>query len=322
MDLEEQTLHYYLKVFSLILIFFFILILFFIFNVFNRNLNFNKNQVNIERGESFENILITNINNLSNIDIEIVKFYLKIKNIFNENFIHYGNFNISKEDTILDLINLISKPSNILNKITIVEGWSQKQLSSELSKHFVNFSPIPYLNVIADTYYLEKNSNFTFFIDKIKENKNNYFSKFSNHKFLNNFSENEIMIIGSILEKEGLDKVDKQKISSVIFNRLKKNMKLQIDATVVYAITNGSYDLDRKLLLSDLKIKHPYNTYLNYGLPPKPISYVGRKTLDLLFENYQSDFLFYFFNKSLNKHIFSKTYKEHKEKLNEYRIKQ
>ena len=316
-----QTLHYYLKVFSLILIIFFTLISFYIFNIFNRNLNFNKNQLNIERGESFENILIKNINNLSNIDIEIVKFYLKIKNIFHENFIHYGNFNIAKEDTILDLINLISKPSNILNKITIVEGWSQKQLSSELSKHFEDFLPIPYLNVIADTYYLEKNSNFIFFIDKIKEVKNNYFSKYSNHKFLNNFSENEIMIIGSILEKEGLEKVDKQKISSVIFNRLKQNMKLQIDATVVYAITNGSYDLDRKLLLSDLKIKHPYNTYLNYGLPPKPISYVGRKTLDLLFENYQSDFLFYFFNKSLNKHIFSKTYKEHKEKLNEYRNK-
>ena len=112
------------------------------------------------------------------------------------------------------------------------------------------------------------------------------------------------------------------KISSVIFNRLNKNMKLQIDATVIYSITEGKYNLNRKLLLKDLKINHPFNTYIYYGLPPKPISYVGRETLDIIFENYKTDFLFYFFNNSLNRHIFSKSFEEHKKKLNEYREKQ
>ena len=65
------------------------------------------------------------------------------------------------------------------------------------------------------------------------------------------------MIIGSIIEKEGLDREDKKKISSVIFNRLNKNMKLQIDATVIYAITKGGYNLKRKLLFKDLKFDHP-----------------------------------------------------------------
>ena len=68
-------------------------------------------------------------------------------------------------------------------------------------------------------------------------------NKYKNNKFLNKFTENEIMIIGSLIEKEGLDEEDKKKISSVIFNRLNKNMKLQIDATVLYAITNGKYNL-------------------------------------------------------------------------------
>ena len=98
-------------------------------------------------------------------------------------------------------------------------------------------------------------------------------------------------------------------------------MKLQIDATVIFALTNGKYNLDRKLLRNDLKIDHPFNTYIYYGLPPEPISYVGKKTLDVLLENNKNDFLFYFFNYSLNKHIFSKNFKEHKEKLNEYRKK-
>ena len=129
------------------------------------------------------------------------------------------------------------------------------------------------------------------------------------------------MIIGSLIEKEGLDEVDKSKIASVIFNRIDNNMKLQIDATVLYSLTNGNYDLGRKLLISDLKVNHTFNTYINYGLPPEPIAYVGKKTLDIIFENKKTDFLFYFFNNSLNKHIFSKTYEEHKNKLNEYRNK-
>ena len=135
------------------------------------------------------------------------------------------------------------------------------------------------------------------------------------------FTFNELMIIGSLLEKEGLDDEDKRQISSVIFNRLEKKMKLQIDATVLFAITNGKYDLNRKLLRTDLKKNHPFNTYIIKGLPPEPISYVGKKTLDILFENNKNDFLFYFFNYSLNKHIFSKSFKEHKERLYEYRKK-
>ena len=98
-------------------------------------------------------------------------------------------------------------------------------------------------------------------------------------------------------------------------------MKLQIDASVLFAITNGSYNLNRKLYLKDSKIDHPYNTYLHKGLPPKPISYVGKKTLDIIFEDYKTEYLFYFFDYSLNMHIFSKNYDEHKRKLNDYRNK-
>ena len=105
-------------------------------------------------------------------------------------------------------------------------------------------------------------------------------------------------------------------------NRLNNNMKLQIDATVLYAITDGKYNLDRKLLLSDLKFDDPYNTYKYKGLPPKPISYVGRQTIDIIFENNNTDFLFYFFNNSLNRHIFSNNYEDHRKKLYEFRNNQ
>ena len=219
--------------------------------------------------------------------------YIKLENFFKKDFIHHGEFLIKKETSIIDLMKIISKPSNILKKITIVEGWSQKKLNLELSKYFKDFYPIPYSDIIADTYLFQNGTNFNFFLEKLKMNKLKYFKTNNKNKLLQKFTEKEIMIIGSLLEKEGLDLEDKRKISSVIFNRLKK-MKLQIDATVLYSITNGDYELDRKLLLSDLKFDHPYNTYIYKGLPPEPISYVGKKTLDILFENYNTDFLFYF----------------------------
>ena len=75
------------------------------------------------------------------------------------------------------------------------------------------------------------------------------------------------------------------KTQEKIKNRLKKNMKLQIDATVIYSLTEGKRDLDRKLTYDDLRIENPYNTYKNFGLPPGPISYVGYKTIELIFDN-------------------------------------
>ena len=321
MDLEEQTLHYYLKVFSFILFIFLLISSFYILNIFNKNLIIKNNPLNISKGEKLENFLKKNIINISKLDIEIIKIYIKLDNLINKEFFHYGEFLLNNDSSIIDLINIISKPSNVLKKITIVEGWSQKKLNLELSKFFKDYFPIPYNDIIADTYLLQSNTSYNLFLEKLKISKLNYFKKNKRNKLLEKFTEKEIMIIGSLLEKEGLDLEDKRIISSVIYNRLKKKMKLQIDATVIFSITNGDYELNRKLLLSDLKVDHPFNTYVYNGLPPEPISYVGKKTLDVLFENYNTDFLFYFFNNSLNRHIFSNNFAEHKKKLNEFRNK-
>ncbi len=321
MDLEEQILRYYLKAFSFILIIFTILFFFFIFYFLNKNIEIKKNPISINKGDSIEEVLKNNIINITIMQITFAKIYLKLNSFINKKFFHYGDFNIQRDSSLRDFLKIIFKPSNILIKITIVEGWSQNQLDLELSKYFTDFYSIPYQDIIADTYYLNKNSNFESFLNKLYDFKTNYFKKYRNNELNDKFNINELMIIGSLLEKEGLDDEDKKQISSVIFNRLDRKMKLQIDATVLFAITNGKYDLNRKLFRTDLKINHPYNTYIYKGLPPGPISYVGKKSLDILFENNKNDFLFYFFNYSLNKHIFSKSFKEHKERLYEYRKK-
>ncbi len=319
MDLEGQTLRYYLKVFNIFIFLF--LILFFSYFIFivNKSIDIKKNIIEISKGENVGSVYIKNFNNFKKLDILFINLYYRLNKLVLNKFIHFGHFYIDENISSYDLLKIITKPSNVLNKITIVEGWSKIELQKELLKHFEDVYQIPYEDIIADTYFYKKNGDYKSFVDSLIDSKNKYFEKLNQNKLFKFLSQEEIIIFGSLIEKEGLGIEDKRKISSVIFNRLNKNMKLQIDATVIFAITKGKYDLKRKLLKSDLKFDDKYNTYKYKGLPPKPISYVGRQTLDIIFENYQTDFLFYFFNKSLNSHIFSKNYEEHRYKLNEYR---
>ena len=317
--MEVQILLYYLKVFSIIIIIIF-LIFFISFNLsINKKLLLDNEYLVVPKGENISNIINTKIKNLNFLEIYIFKFYYNLNSYLFNKQLHYGDFYLGKDITFHKFLEILYEPSNILNKITIVEGWSKKELEYELSKHFTDIKEIPYNDILADTYFYEKNENINFFLKKLKKYKINYFEKFKENMLNENYNNEEIMIIGSLIEKEGLDYYDKKNISSVIFNRLNINMRLQIDASVLFAITDGEYNLNRNLNLSDLKFKHPFNTYVNYGLPPKPIAYVGTKTIDLIYENYESDFLFYFFDNSLNKHIFSNDFENHKKKLNEYR---
>jgi UPF0755 protein len=88
-------------------------------------------------------------------------------------------------------------------------------------------------------------------------------------------------------------------------------MKLQACPTVVYAITNGEGDMHQKPLLSEhLKTVSPYNTYLNYGLPPKPIANVGMDAIRAVLKPARTDYLFFVAN-GRGGHRFSKTFSEH-----------
>lgn len=122
----------------------------------------------------------------------------------------------------------------------------------------------------------------------------------------NNLSENEIIILASIIEAEAQDGSELGKISSVYNNRLAKRMRLQADPTVIYA--KGG--MTRPLWTRDLKYDSPYNTYNNYGLPPGPINSPGLAAIKAALNPETTDFL-YFVADGSGKHVFSKTLREH-----------
>jgi UPF0755 protein len=128
------------------------------------------------------------------------------------------------------------------------------------------------------------------------------------------FNTHEILTIASMIEREAMIDREKPIIASVIYNRLEKNMPLQIDATVLYAL---GYHKTR-VLYKDLRIKSPYNTYRNRGLPPGPIASPGFQSIMAALHPAKTDYLYYVAT-GKGDHIFSETYKEHvkaKKKVN------
>ena len=121
---------------------------------------------------------------------------------------------------------------------------------------------------------------------------------------------NELLTLASIIEKETGVPEERPLVASVFLNRLKKGMRLQTDPTVIYAITEGETSFGRSLKRADLKIDSPYNTYLNYGLPPGPICNPGREALMAAARPQQSVYL-YFVADGKGGHRFARSLNEH-----------
>jgi UPF0755 protein len=122
---------------------------------------------------------------------------------------------------------------------------------------------------------------------------------------------NDWVTFASVIEREGQVRSELPQIAGVIYNRLDKNMRLEVDATVVYAFKLKGQEKSR-LLYRDLELDSPYNTYRNKGLPPAPISCPGEASLEAVVDPDQHEFLYYVTKKDgTGEHYFGKTMAEH-----------
>lgn len=123
----------------------------------------------------------------------------------------------------------------------------------------------------------------------------------------------EACILASVVEKEAAVDSERSTIASVFYNRLKKRIKLESCATVLYA--HGRHK--ERLLFDDLKIDSPFNTYLYQGLPPTPIANFGASSMRAVAHPEITDYL-YFVSDGKQGHRFSKTLKDHNRNANQF----
>lgn len=126
----------------------------------------------------------------------------------------------------------------------------------------------------------------------------------------------QVITIASIVQNESGIKAEQQKIAGVYINRLKKDMRLQADPTVVFA--NGNFEVQR-VLTADKEMDSPYNTYMYKGLPPGPICLVSTQAIDAVLNYTKHNFIFFCANCDFSGYsLFTADYDVHQKNARAY----
>jgi UPF0755 protein len=130
-------------------------------------------------------------------------------------------------------------------------------------------------------------------------------------------SKKDVVIIASLVEKETAAPGEKPLVAAVFLNRLKKGMRLDCDPTVIYSLRLENPAFNERLTKTHLKKQSPYNTYVNYGLPPGPVCSPGIDSIRAVLNPAPVNYL-YFVSKNDGTHFFSETLPEHNAAVNKY----
>ncbi|WP_444998546.1 endolytic transglycosylase MltG [Aliikangiella sp. IMCC44359] len=265
------------------------------------------------------------------------QFYLKLFCWLNPEYqnIKAGEYLISKSDTPLSVLKILSQGKVIQYAFTIVEGVNSHELMSQLAQEKnlkTNFDiqtqwlnqklEIPTDNIegwfYPDTYYYDKNSSSLSLLKRATKKMQQVLAEEWQNRSLNlpYKTPYEALIMASIIEKETGLPSERKKIAGVFVRRLQKRMRLQTDPTVIYGI-GPSFNGD--ITYKNLKTKTPYNTYIIKGLPPTPIAMPGRESINAALHPEIGEAL-YFVATGDGGHYFSRTLKEHNEAVRRYQL--
>jgi UPF0755 protein len=167
--------------------------------------------------------------------------------------------------------------------------------------------------LFPDTYYFLPNATEDIIISAMRQNFDKNIQSLAGE--ISSFGKplEDVVTMASLIEREAYKSADRRMISGVLWNRIEKNMLLQVDAAFLYTMGKATFDLTRE----DLRADDPYNTYKYKGLPPTPI---GSPSLDSIKAAVTPEKLKYIFYLADNNGTtyYSVTYEEHLRKKRLY----
>lgn len=229
-----------------------------------------------------------------------------------------GEYRFPSPISPIDVLRKLEEGEQRLSRFTVIEGWSRWEIAAALARvpelNLVNpEAALPFLNDVSaikdldpqadnlegylypDTYNFPPDSTpETMVAALVKRFRQQWKPEWTEKARALNMSPRQIVTIASLIETESKLKDERPVVASVIYNRLKKNMPLGIDSTVIYAAKlAGKWKNDGKVYKSDLERQSPYNTRLHTGLPPGPIASPSLNSIEAALNPAETDFLFY-----------------------------
>jgi len=247
-----------------------------------------------------------------------------------------GEYLISATMSPNKIFQIILSGKGILYKLTVPEGYNLNQIASNVAKaglgkeedflraaldsslvHKEGIDAETFEGYLfPDTYYFPKSMTPEMIIATMVNMFRSVFTTaFKEQAKELGLSIHQIVTLASIIEKETGDPEERDIISSVFHNRLKKNMRFESDPTVIYGIK----DFDGDIKKIHLETPTPYNTYLIHGLPPGPITSPGLKAIEAALYPADTDFL-YFVSKKDSTHMFSTNIGDHDRAVRKYQL--
>ncbi len=245
-----------------------------------------------------------------------------------------GEYTLSASLSPTGILAILESGKTTLHKVTIPEGYTIKQIADILAgaglvgkAEFIAAAHDPGLikrwnipndslegYLFPDTYYFPKGIDaFNVATSMLEQFKHNISPQWTARAKALGFSLHQIITLASLIEKEAGVAAERPIVSAVYHNRLKSNIRLQCDPTVIYAIPNFDGNLTRK----HLKLDSPYNTYRYRGLPPGPIANPGRASIEAALYPADVDYQ-YFVSRNDGTHQFSTTLRQHNNAVIKY----
>jgi len=246
-----------------------------------------------------------------------------------------GNYEVEKAISPLDLLHKITRGDVTLDSITLVEGWTFKQMRQALDRHpalrhdtlgLVESEILKRLGVgetaaegwfFPSTYHFSNGTADFAILRRAHQLMRTHLQGQweARNPALPLATPYEVLILASIIEKETGQAAERPLISAVFVNRLRIGMRLQTDPTVIYGLGDA---FDGNLRKRDLLADTPYNTYTRAGLPPTPIAMPGLDSIKAALNPADSNML-YFVSRGDGTSHFSRTLGEHDRAVTRYR---
>lgn len=235
-----------------------------------------------------------------------------------------GEYEIPAHASMATILRILREGRSILHRLTVPEGLTSEQIMLLVEAHPVLVGEMPAVppegSLLPETYSFTRGATRKEIVSQMKAAADAMLAELwdKRAKNLPFDTPEEALTLASIVEKETGVASERPRVAAVFVNRLNRSMRLQSDPTIIYGLVGGKGALGRPIRRSELDRLTPYNTYLVDGLPPGPICNPGRASVEAVLNPPETDEL-YFVADGTGGHAFSRTLKEHQQRVREWR---